>query len=123
MRSTPRGLSGRRAAYQNCASSTRGRPVTPSLPKVIWGDEWDELFQNDESGLLVKRMGEAVDGEVEDHLPEGAPLHELHGVARLPRGVLRAAVDRNDVEASKVASVALHCFRHLERQLARRRQH
>jgi len=31
--------------------------------KVIWGDDWDPLLENDHDGLLVKRMGEAVDGE------------------------------------------------------------
>jgi pyruvate dehydrogenase E1 component len=31
--------------------------------KVIWGDRWDPLLAADESGLLVQRMEEAVDGE------------------------------------------------------------
>jgi pyruvate dehydrogenase E1 component len=31
--------------------------------KVIWGSDWDPLLANDKSGLLVKRMGEVVDGE------------------------------------------------------------
>ncbi len=31
--------------------------------KVIWGSGWDELLAKDENGLLVKRMGEVVDGE------------------------------------------------------------
>jgi pyruvate dehydrogenase E1 component len=31
--------------------------------KVLWGSEWDELFQRDTSGLLLKRMQECVDGE------------------------------------------------------------
>jgi pyruvate dehydrogenase E1 component len=31
--------------------------------KVIWGTGWDQLFARDKSGLLKKRMMEAVDGE------------------------------------------------------------
>ncbi|HEY2759388.1 MAG TPA: pyruvate dehydrogenase (acetyl-transferring), homodimeric type, partial [Pirellulales bacterium] len=31
--------------------------------KAIWGDDWDSLLEKDETGLLVKRMGEVVDGE------------------------------------------------------------
>ncbi len=31
--------------------------------KVIWGDRWDPLLAADESGLLVERMEQAVDGE------------------------------------------------------------
>jgi pyruvate dehydrogenase E1 component len=31
--------------------------------KVIWGGDWDHLLEADKSGLLVKRMGEVVDGE------------------------------------------------------------
>ncbi len=31
--------------------------------KVIWGGDWDPLLAKDKTGLLVKRMGEAVDGE------------------------------------------------------------
>jgi pyruvate dehydrogenase E1 component len=35
--------------------------------KVIWGDDWDQLLERDESGLLVKRMGEVVDGEYQKY--------------------------------------------------------
>ncbi len=31
--------------------------------KVIWGSKWDRLLEDDEDGLLVRRMEEAVDGE------------------------------------------------------------
>jgi len=31
--------------------------------KVIWGSDWDPLLAADEDGLLVRRMGEVVDGE------------------------------------------------------------
>lgn len=31
--------------------------------KVIWGRGWDKLIERDTTGLLLKRMGECVDGE------------------------------------------------------------
>src|ERR1700723_2375881 len=31
--------------------------------KVLWGTEWDDILARDTDGLLVKRMGELVDGE------------------------------------------------------------
>src|SRR6202041_948720 len=31
--------------------------------KVLWGPEWDSILARDTDGLLVKRMGELVDGE------------------------------------------------------------
>ncbi len=31
--------------------------------KVLWGSEWDPILERDSEGLLVKRMGEMVDGE------------------------------------------------------------
>jgi pyruvate dehydrogenase E1 component len=31
--------------------------------KVLWGSDWDPLFERDVDGLLVKRLGEMVDGE------------------------------------------------------------
>src|SRR6201996_4688451 len=31
--------------------------------KVLWGSEWDPILARDHDGLLVKRMGELVDGE------------------------------------------------------------
>jgi pyruvate dehydrogenase E1 component len=31
--------------------------------KVLWGSDWDPLFDRDVDGLLVRRLGEMVDGE------------------------------------------------------------
>src|SRR5438552_3021233 len=31
--------------------------------KVLWGSEWDPIFERDTEGLLIKRMGQTVDGE------------------------------------------------------------
>jgi pyruvate dehydrogenase E1 component len=35
--------------------------------KVIWGDDWDPILEKDNLGLLVKRMGEIVDGQYQKY--------------------------------------------------------
>jgi len=39
--------------------------------KVIWGSYWDQLLTKDKTGLLIKRMGEAVDGEYQAFKAKG----------------------------------------------------
>ena len=39
--------------------------------KVIWGSYWDQLLAKDKTGLLVKRMNEAVDGEYQAFKAKG----------------------------------------------------
>ena len=39
--------------------------------KVIWGSYWDSLLAKDKTGLLIKRMGEAVDGEYQAFKAKG----------------------------------------------------
>ena len=39
--------------------------------KVLWGSEWDELLAKDDSGLLLKRMEECVDGEFQTFKAKG----------------------------------------------------
>src|SRR3990167_6760579 len=45
--------------------------------KVIWGSGWDELFLQDKNGLLMKRIGELVDGEYQNYASKnGAYMRE-----------------------------------------------
>jgi len=45
--------------------------------KVIWGSDWDSLFEKDVDGLLSKRLGEIVDGEYQKFIVEsGAYVRE-----------------------------------------------
>ncbi len=39
--------------------------------KVIWGSYWDPLISKDKTGLLIKRMNEAVDGEYQSFKAKG----------------------------------------------------
>ncbi len=38
--------------------------------KLIWGSQWDDLLARDQTGLLVKRMGEVVDGDYQKYTVE-----------------------------------------------------
>ncbi len=35
--------------------------------KVLWGDDWDPLFESDDAGLLAQRMAAVVDGEFQKY--------------------------------------------------------
>jgi pyruvate dehydrogenase E1 component len=39
--------------------------------KVIWGDDWDPLIEQDETGLLQQRMMEVVDGQYQKYVVSG----------------------------------------------------
>lgn len=52
--------------------------------KVIWGGLWDPLFEKDKSGLLVKRMGEAVDGEYQNYKAKGGAYTREHFFGKYP---------------------------------------
>ena len=67
--------------------------------KVLWGSDWDPLFERDTEGLLAKRLGDMVDGEmqkltvesgayVRDHVFGGDP-RLLKMVEDLPDEALR----------------------------------
>ncbi len=45
--------------------------------KVLWGREWDPILAKDRDGLLVKRMGEIVDGQYQKYsIESGAYIRE-----------------------------------------------
>ena len=53
--------------------------------KVIWGSEWDPLLAKDRDGLLVKRMGEVVDGEYQKYAVESGAYVRKHFWGADPR--------------------------------------
>ena len=59
--------------------------------KVIWGREWDALLAKDDDGLLVKRMGEIVDGQYQKYAVESGAYVREHFWGAHPN--LRAMVD------------------------------
>ncbi len=52
--------------------------------KVIWGDDWDQLLARDETGLLVQRMGEVVDGEYQKYIVSPGSYIREHFFGKYP---------------------------------------
>ncbi len=59
--------------------------------KVVWGSEWDALLDADDSGLLVKRMGEVVDGEYQKYVVEPGSYTRQHFFGKYPETAKLAA--------------------------------
>lgn len=53
--------------------------------KVAWGSDWDPLLSNDSDGVLVKRMGEVVDGERQKYSVESGKYFREHFFGVDPR--------------------------------------
>ncbi|HEY2461484.1 MAG TPA: pyruvate dehydrogenase (acetyl-transferring), homodimeric type [Candidatus Acidoferrum sp.] len=53
--------------------------------KVFWGSEWDPILERDTEGLLVKRMGELVDGEYQKMVVESGSYAREHFFGTDPR--------------------------------------
>ncbi len=52
--------------------------------KVIWGSDWDALLARDKSGLLLKRMEEAVDGDYQKYSVEPGSYTRKHFFGKYP---------------------------------------
>jgi pyruvate dehydrogenase E1 component len=53
--------------------------------KVLWGSDWDAIIERDTEGLLVKRMGEMVDGEFQKWVVESGSYIRQHFFGDDPR--------------------------------------
>jgi pyruvate dehydrogenase E1 component len=56
-----------------------------NVVKVVWGTDWDPLLARDPEGLLVKRMGEVVDGERQKYSVESGKYFREHFFGVDPR--------------------------------------
>ena len=52
--------------------------------KVIWGTDWDDLLAHDKSGLLLRRMEEAVDGDYQKYSVEPGSYTRKHFFGKYP---------------------------------------
>ncbi len=52
--------------------------------KVIWGADWDKLLAADKTGLLLKRMEEAVDGDYQKYSVEPGSYTRKHFFGKYP---------------------------------------
>lgn len=65
--------------------------------KVVWGSRWDDLLAKDVDGVLLKKMGETVDGDYQRYAVESGAFIREHFFGPDPR--LRAMVrDLSDDE-------------------------
>jgi pyruvate dehydrogenase E1 component len=53
--------------------------------KLVWGGGWDPLLAQDKHGLLVRRMGEVVDGEYQKYVVAGGKYIREHFFGKDPR--------------------------------------
>lgn len=69
--------------------------------KVIWGSDWDPLLSEDEDGLLVKRMGEVVDGQYQKYVVESGSYIRDHFFGENPE-LLKMAEHLSDEQIKKM---------------------
>ena len=53
--------------------------------KVLWGDDWDPLLEQDQDGLLAKRMMEVVDGQYQKYSVSSGDYIREHFFGRYPQ--------------------------------------
>src|SRR5207237_268713 len=70
--------------------------------KVIWGSDWDPLFERDTEGLLAKRLGEVVDGEFQKYAVEGGAYVREHLFGTDPR-LLKLVEPLSDEQLKKLS--------------------
>ncbi|RMG36571.1 MAG: pyruvate dehydrogenase (acetyl-transferring), homodimeric type [Planctomycetota bacterium] len=69
--------------------------------KVIWGSDWDPLLAEDKDGILVRRMGEVVDGYYQKYAVEGGAYIRKHFFGADPR-LLRMVAHLSDEQLWKL---------------------
>ncbi|MSR65783.1 MAG: pyruvate dehydrogenase (acetyl-transferring), homodimeric type [Pedosphaera sp.] len=69
--------------------------------KVIWGSDWDDLLARDQSGLLLKRMEEAVDGDYQKYVVEPGSYVRKHFFGRYPE-LLKLVTHLTDAQLHKL---------------------
>jgi pyruvate dehydrogenase E1 component len=53
--------------------------------KVIWGSEWDPLIEADDTGLLIQRMNETIDGEYQKYVVESGAYMRREFFGKYPQ--------------------------------------
>jgi pyruvate dehydrogenase E1 component len=69
--------------------------------KVIWGSDWDELFERDHQGLLLKRMEECVDGDFQAYKAKGGAYLREHFFGKYPE-LVKLVADKSDEELGRL---------------------
>lgn len=69
--------------------------------KVIWGSDWDPLFEKDKDGLLVKRLEEVPDGQYQKYAVSGGDYIRKDFFGRDPR-LLELVKNYSDEQLEKL---------------------
>ena len=77
------------------------RGVGWNVIKVIWGSDWDALFEQDHTGLLLKRMEECVDGDFQAYKAKGGAYLRQHFFGKYPE-LLELVKDYSDEQLSRL---------------------
>ena len=70
--------------------------------KIVWGSDWDKLFARDTTGILLKRMEEAVDGEYQSYKAKGGEYIRREFFGKYPE-LLQLVSDMSDDELHRLA--------------------
>ncbi|MBM3340684.1 MAG: pyruvate dehydrogenase (acetyl-transferring), homodimeric type [Betaproteobacteria bacterium] len=69
--------------------------------KVLWGSDWDALFARDRDGILLKRLHETVDGELQKYAATDGRFNREHFFNKYPE--LQALVaDLSDADIDRL---------------------
>ncbi len=63
--------------------------------KVVWGRHWDTLLERDKTGLLLQRMNEVCDGELQNYKFNGGAYTREHFFGAYPE-LLELVADMSD---------------------------
>jgi pyruvate dehydrogenase E1 component len=69
--------------------------------KVVWGSDWDKLFERDHTGLLLKRMEECVDGDYQAYKAKGGAYLREHFFGKYPE-LLELVADLTDEDLARL---------------------
>ena len=69
--------------------------------KVVWGGDWDELFERDHQGLLLKRMEECVDGDFQAFKAKGGAYLRKEFFGKYPE-LAELVADKTDEQLARL---------------------
>ncbi|MEI8034054.1 MAG: pyruvate dehydrogenase (acetyl-transferring), homodimeric type [Betaproteobacteria bacterium] len=70
-----------------------------SVIKLLWGSEWDSLFARDKEGILITRLHETVDGELQKYAATDGRFNREHFFNKYPElQALVANLSDNDID-------------------------
>ncbi|HSO08300.1 MAG TPA: alpha-ketoglutarate dehydrogenase [Pelomicrobium sp.] len=69
--------------------------------KVLWGSDWDPLFARDKDGVLLKRLHETVDGELQKYAATDGRFNREHFFNKYPE-LQRLVADLSDTDIDRL---------------------